>query len=227
MLLSNWALALSQSFWSIVDGLIQFIPNIIAAVVIFIIGWLVGATLGKLVMQIVKSLRVDDALKAAGVEKALSHTGYKLDSGAVLGTLVKWFFIVVFLVGSLQVLGLTEVNVFLRSVVLNYIPQVIVAVLMLLVAAVLADAVQKLVAGSAMAANMKTANLLGSVARYAIWIFAILVVLAQLRVATGFIETLFTGVVVALALAFGLSFGLGGQQAAARAIEKMQQELKG
>ena len=92
-------------------------------------------------------------------------------------------------------------------------------------AAVLADAVQRVVTGSAAAANIRTANFLGTLARWAIWIFAILAALDQLGV-TPFIQTLFTGLVVALALAFGLAFGLGGQQAAADYIKKMREELK-
>ena len=107
---------------------------------------------------------------------------------------------------------------------LGYLPQVIIAVLILLVAAVVAEAAQRVVAGSAAAANLKSANFLGSVSRWAIWVFAILAALDQLGV-TPFIQTLFTGVVVALALAFGLSFGLGGQQAAARYIEKMSEQM--
>jgi len=152
-------------------------------------------------------------------------SAFSLNSGAFLGMLVKWFFILVFLVAALEVLGLTQVTMFLTAVVLGYLPRVIVAVLILLVAAVIAEAAQRLVAGSARAANMRSANFLGSIARWAIWIFAILAALDQLGV-TPFVQTLFTGVVVALALAFGLSFGLGGQQAASRFIDKMQSEIK-
>ncbi len=145
---------------------------------------------------------------------------------AFLGFLVKWFFIIVALVASFDVLHLTEVTVFLRTVVLGYLPQVIIAVLILLVAAVLADAIQKVVAGAARSARLRSANLLGTIARWAIWIFAILAALDHLQVANDFIQPLFTGVVVALALAFGLAFGLGGQEAAARAIEKLREEVR-
>lgn len=206
-------------------GIVAFIPNLVVAVVIFVIGWIVGSLLGKVVMQIVASLRVDQALRAAGVEKVMERTGFPLNTGAFLGMLVKWFFIVVFLVAALDVLGLTQVTIFLRAVVLGYLPSVIVAVLILLVAAVVADAAQRVVAGAARAAHLRTANLLGSVARWAIWIFAVLAALAQLQVATAFVQTLFTGVVVALALALGLAFGLGGQAAAADYLKRMREEI--
>ena len=225
MLLNQWALVLTQSFQDLSYGLIQFIPRIVVAILFFLIGWLVGVGLGRLVAQVINSIRVDDALRSAGVEKLLHRAGWKLNSGAFLGFLVKWFVIILFLVASLDALQLTDVTIFLRAVVLTYLPHVIVAVLIVLVAAVLAEAVQRVVTGSAAAANIRTANFLGALARWAIWIFAILAALDQLGV-TPFIQTLFTGLVVALALAFGLAFGLGGQAAAADYIKKMREELK-
>ena len=225
MFLNTWADVLNQSFQNLFYGLVAFLPNLVVAIVIFIIGWLIGAALGRVVAQVVNSLRVDQALRAAGVERVLERAGFKLSSGAFLGMLVKWFFIIVFLVAALEVLGLTQVTLFLTAVVLGYLPRVIVAVLILLVAAVIAEAAQRIVAGSARAANLRAANLLGSIARWAIWVFALLAALDQLGV-TPFVQTLFTGLVVALALAFGLAFGLGGQQAAARYLERMQQEIK-
>ncbi len=226
MFLTTWAQVLQASFESLLFGLVTFIPQLVVAVVIFVIGWLIGVGLGRVVAQVVSALRVDQALRSAGVDRVVERAGFRLDSGAFLGALVKWFFIVVFLVAALDVLGLTVVNVFLTTVVLGYLPQVIAAVLILLVAAVIAQAAERVVAGSARAANLNSANLLGSVARWAIWLFAILAALDQLAVAPGFVQTLFTGIVVAIALAIGLSFGLGGQAAASRYIEKVREEVK-
>jgi small-conductance mechanosensitive channel len=226
MFFTTWADVLTISFQNLFWGLVQFLPNLVVALIIFIVGWLVGAGLGRLVAQVIASLRVDQALRAAGVERVLDRAGFKLNSGAFLGALVKWFFIIVFLLASLDVLRLTDVTVFLRTVVLGYLPQVIVAVLILLVAAVIAEAAQRVVTGAAKAANMHSANFLGAIARWSIWIFAILAALDRLGISP-LVQTLFTGVVVALALAFGLAFGLGGQQAAAKAIEKMSKEISG
>ncbi|MBU2104071.1 hypothetical protein KKD81_02670 [Patescibacteria group bacterium] len=225
MFLTTWADVLTQSFQNLSFGLVAFIPNLIVAIIIFVIGWLVGAGIGRIVAQVVTSLRVDQALRAAGVERVVERAGFTLNSGAFLGFLVKWFFIIVFLVASLDVLGLTQVTAFLSGVVLGYLPQVIVAVLILLVAAVLADAAQRVITGAARAANIKSANLLGAITRWSIWIFAILAALDRLGISP-LVQTLFTGVVVALSLAFGLAFGLGGQAAAARYIERVQNEIK-
>jgi small-conductance mechanosensitive channel len=225
MFLNNWALALTQSFQDVSYGVIQFIPRLVAALVILIIGWLIAEGIARLVAQVVSSLRVDEALRSAGVDKVLHRAGWKMNAGAFLGVLVKWFIIIIFLVAALDALQLTAVTLFLSTVVLTYLPHVIVAVLILLAAAVIAEAAQRVVAGSAAVANIKTANFLGTLTRWAIWVFAILAALDQLGV-TPFIQTLFTGVVVALSLAFGLAFGLGGQQAASEYIKQMRDELK-
>src|SRR3990167_3735954 len=174
MVFTTWADVLSQSFQNLFYGLVAFIPNLVVAIVIFIVGWLVGVCLGRVVTQILNSLRVDQALKSTGLEHLLSRAGFELSSGKFLGFLVKWFFIIVFLVASLDVLHLTTVNLFISDVVLGYLPQVIVAVLILLVAAVVAEATENVVVGSAKAGALHAANFIGKVARYSIWIFAIL-----------------------------------------------------
>lgn len=226
MVFTTWADVLNASFQNLFYGLVAFLPNLIVAIVIFVVGWLVGMGLARVVVQIVNSLRVDQALRSAGVERVLNRAGFELSSGKFLGWLVEWFFIVVFLVAALGVLHLDAVNFFIRDVVLGYLPQVIVAVLILLVAAVVAEAVERVVVGSAKAASLHAAGFLGKVARYAIWIFAILAALSQLSVATAFVQTLFTGVVIAVSLAVGLAFGLGGQASAARYLDKLQTEIK-
>ena len=226
MVFTTWADALSQSFQNLFYGLVAFIPNVVVAVIIFIVGWLVGVGLGRVVEQVVNALRIDQALRSAGIERPLSRAGFELSSGKFLGFLVKWFFIIVFLVASLDVLGLTTVNLFISEVVLGYLPNVIAAVLILLVAAVVAEAAQRVVVGSAKAASLNSAGLLGKVTRYAIWVFALLMALGQLNVATGFVQTLFTGIVIAVSLALGLAFGLGGQSSAARYLEHLQSEIK-
>ena len=226
MLLQTWTEVLQQSAQDLWLGLVAIVPSLVVALIIFVIGWIIGAVLGRVVAQIVASLKIDNALRSAGFEDTFNRAGFTLDSGSFLGGLVKWFVIIVFLVASLDVLGLNQVNIFLQEVVLLYLPQVIVAVLILLVAAVIAELARNVVTGGAKAANMMSANLLGSVAKWSIWVFAVLAALNQLGVATAFVQTLFTGVIVALSLGFGLAFGLGGQQAAASYLEKLRSEVK-
>jgi len=225
MVLQTWGNTITGSFGGIWAGTIAFLPNFIVALVIFVVGWIIAALIGKVVGQLIKALRLDHALEQAGFGAVVKRAGFNLNAGAFVGGLVKWFVIAAFLVASFEVLGLNQVNVFLQSVVLLYLPQVIVAVLILLVAIVIADVLRKVVVGTARAAGVTSANFLGTLTKWSIWIFAILAALVQLGIAVGFIQTLFTGVVVALSLAFGLAFGLGGQEAAARSIERIRQEI--
>jgi hypothetical protein len=225
MLITTWADVLTASFQNLWYGVVATLPNIIVAVIIFVVGWLIGSALGKVVEQVVKSLKLDAALKNTGLNDVVERAGFTMNTGMFLGMLIQWFVIIGFLVASLDVLGLAQVNEFLRDVVLSYVPQVIVAVLFILAGALLAELARDVVMGAARAAEVKSAGFAGSVARYAIWIFAILAALDQLQVATAFVQTLFTGIVVAISLALGLAFGLGGQEAAARYIEKMKSDM--
>lgn len=220
MFVANWGAVFTQSLQGIWYGVAGFIPTLFIAVVIFAIGWVLASLVEKLIETLFKTLKVDALLKSAGLEDVVERAGHKLNSGRFVGSLVKWFVIVVFLIASFDVLGLSQVNNFLKDVVLSYLPQVIVAVLVLMVAVVIADAMQRLVVGSAKAAHVRSAHLLGVITKWSIWIFAILTALYHLGIAPALIQTVFMGIVVAVALAVGLSFGLGGKEVAARALEK-------
>jgi hypothetical protein len=225
MIVSQSATAVSGSFNDLWYTTVAYLPAIIAAVIVFLVGWIVGVILYRIVVEIVKVLRIDEALKAAGLNDAAKQAGFNLDIGRFLGTLVEWFIILVFLIASLDILGLTQVTIYLQTVVLLYLPQVIVASLILILGAIVAEVVKGLVSGSARAAGARSGNFAGTVAKWAIWITAIMAALTQLGIATALLQTLFTGVVIALSLAFGLAFGLGGKEAASRVIEKVRSDI--
>lgn len=226
MILMTSADAVQGSFYDLWYTVAMYLPRILAAVVVFIIGWVIATVLYRIVIEVVKVLRIDEALKTAGVHEAAKDAGISFDAGKLLATLIMWFIALVFLVASLEILGLTTVTIFLERVVLLYLPQVIIASLILILGAIVADVVRRVVIGSAKAAGSHAANLAGAVAKWAIWIFAVLAALDQLGVASVFIQTVFTGLVISLSLAFGLAFGLGGKEAAARAIEHVRNEIK-
>lgn len=220
MLVQTWGQVLLGSLQNLWMGVIAFLPGLILAIVIFLIGWLIAAMIGKAIGQLINAIKLDQVLRQAGLEELLQKGGFRLDSGAFIGGLVKWFIILVFLVASLDILGLSEVNMFLRQVVLVYLPNVIIAALILLVGSVLAELAARVVRGGASAASVHSSNFLGSVARWAIWIFTILIALTQLGIAAQLIQILFMGAVAMLALAGGLAFGLGGKEHASRALDK-------
>ena len=217
---------LRMSFENVWAGVIGVLPNIIIAIVIVIVGWLVGAALAKVVAQIIKAVKLDKALSSAGLGELLDKAGFKLDSGKFLGELVKWFTIVVFLIAAFNVLGLTDVNAFLTETVVNYIPQVIAAVLIVLIAIVVADVLKKTVIAAAKAADLKAANFLGSITKWSIWIVAITTAIVKIGILeNAVISMFFMPVLWGIALAVGLSFGLGGKDAAGRLIERVGREI--
>ena len=219
-------MTLQQSFNNLLWATVNFLPNLVLAIIIFVIGWFLGVLIGRVIAQAVRAIKVDHALKAAGVEEVVNRAGWSLNSGEFIGALVKWFIIIVFLLAALSAMGLTSVTLFLQLGLLPYLARVIVAVLIIAIAAVVAQLAQSVVTGSARAAGVSSAGFAGTVAKWAIWVFAILAALDQLGV-TPFVKTIFTGVVVALSIAFGLAFGLGGQEAAARFIERTRDDMKG
>ncbi len=224
-LLDVWTSGLKESFNAISNGLLKFAPNLIVALVILLVGCFLANWIGKLVAQLVNALKIDDVLRSAKVEEVLKRGNINLHTGRFIGGIVKWYIVVIVLVAFFNVVGLTQVNDYLNGVVLVYLPKVLVAAVVILTAAVIANTMSRIVTGSAKAGGFVSANFLGSLTRWSILIFAFMVALVQLGVATVFIQTLFTGVVVALALAFGLSFGLGGQSAASDFIQKLRQEI--
>ena len=226
MYINTWSEVFRTSFQGLWFGFIQFVPSLIFALIIFIIGWVFGRLVSKAISQVFAALKVDKLFQSLGAEDFLTRAGYKLNVGNFIGEIVKWFIVLVFLMTSFEILGLTSVTDFLSQVVLGYLPQVIIAALILVVATIVANAAGNLVSGTAKASNISSSNMLGSVTRYAIWIFAIIIALSTLGIAPVFMQTLFTGVIGMLAIAGGLAFGLGGKEAAARAINHVSEKMK-
>jgi hypothetical protein len=224
MVLQTLGDAIVASLQKVFDSVAAFVPLLVGAVVVFIIGWVIAVALGKVVEQIIKALRVDALLQKLEVEKTLEKAGWHLNSGAFIGGLVKWFLIVVFLLAAVNILGLEEVSNFLRDVLL-YLPNVVVAALILIIAALVADVSEKVVRGSVEAAGHRGA-LVGVVTRYSIWVFAFAAALLQLGIAASLVQTLMTGFVGAVALGLGLAFGLGGKDAASEFIARVREELR-
>jgi len=225
MFIQNLGLVFSESLLGLWYGFINFVPGLLLAIILFVIGLAVGSIVGKAIAQVISAIKIDKLFESAGAEELFTRMGIKLDIGKFFGIIVKWFIVIVFLMASLQIVGLTQVNDFLRSAVLFYLPKVIIASIVLIISTIIADAIQKVVVASAKAANITSANMLGSVAKYAIWIFAIIIALSELGIATYFMQVLFMGIIVMLAIAGGLAFGLGGKEAASRAIEKISKDM--
>ena len=222
---TTWGEVFNESLLNLWWGLMQFAPKLIMAIVFFIIGWVLGSLIAKAFMQVFASLKVDKLFQSIGVEDLFRKAGMNFNSGYFVGHLAKWFVVIVFLLPSLNLVfgPNNEVSGFLM-LVLAYIPNVAVAAFILIITSIVSEAISKFVASGSKAMNVHTANMLGTISKYAIWIFAVIIALGQLGVAEGYMSTLFAGIIGMLAIAGGLAFGLGGKDAAARFIAKVQEE---
>ncbi len=217
--IQTWGEVFTNSLQRVWSGVESFVPNLVIAIIILAIGWILAVLVERLVEHLFKALKVDTALRSAGLEDVVERAGHKLNSGLFVGALVKWFIIVVFLMSSFEVLGLTQFSIFLNQVV-GYLPQVIVAVLILMVAMVVGNTMERIVIASSKATNVRSAEMLGHITRWTIWIFAILTALFNLGIAPSIIQTVITAVFAGAALALGLAFGLGGKDYAQKILEK-------
>lgn len=213
-----------SSLLTLWTGVAGFLPRLVAAIVVFLVGWLVAILIGKLAYHIVKILQIDRALEGVGFKKVWERSGFKLNSPYFFFELVKWFFIVVFLMSAANILGLNEVSEFLRTVVL-YIPNVIVAAVVLLIGILVARFLEGLVMASVRAAKLVSANFLGALTKWSVVIFTLLIALVQLGIAEDIIRIVVIGIVAAAALGLGLAFGLGGQNHADDFIGKMKKKI--
>lgn len=213
-----------NSLLTLWTGVAGFIPRLVAAIIVFLVGWLIAHILGRLAFHVVRVLHVDSALTRVGFRRAWEKSGFRLDTPMLFYELIKWFFIIVFLMAATNILGLGEVTNFLRSV-LFYLPNVIVAAIILLIGILVAKFFEGLVRASVKAAGLISANFLGLLTKWAVFVFALLIALAQLKVADDIIKIVVTGLIAAGALALGLSFGLGGVRHAEEMIGDMKKRI--
>ncbi len=214
-----------QSLTNLTSGVGGFTAKLLAAGFFVLLGYIFGVAVGRVVQQLIDSLKANEWLQKAGVERVLARAGYKLDAGKFFGTLAKIFFIVLMFIPALDIIGLSQVNIFLNEV-LAYIPQVVVAAVILFAASVGSNILGDMVYGASHALGSRVARLLGVVTRVSIWSFAIIMALSQLGIAPQYMFTIFTGFVAMLTIAGGLAFGLGGKDAAADLIKEIRTEIR-
>ncbi|RJQ13872.1 hypothetical protein C4553_02415 [Candidatus Parcubacteria bacterium] len=225
MFVQGWVDVVSASFVNLWSIFIAFLPKLIGALIVFFVGWAIAVGVGHGVMRLIRASKLDNVLLAMGAEKAFTRAGIKVDSGRFLGEVVKWFLVIAFLLAASDILGLSEVSGFLREV-LGYVPNIVIAVVILVLGVLVAAFLRGVVVASAVhSVGNAAAKMIGSVVKWAVLIFAIFAALAQLNVAPTFIQIVLTGVVAMLAIAGGLAFGLGGKDLAASWMKRVQDEI--
>jgi len=221
----DWYSVTVQALQNLWQGFIEFIPVLIGAIIVFVIGWFISIGVGKLITEILKKLKFNQLFEKEGWKTALSRAEIKVDAAAFIGAIIKWVLVIVFLLAAVEILGFNQFAGFLGGVI-AYLPNVIVAALIFVVTVILVDIVEKVVRAAVESIKVGYGQMVSAVIKWSIWIFAILAILYQLGVARPFMETLFTGLVAMLVLALGISFGLGGKEVAGEMLQDLKRKLK-
>ena len=214
-MIQDWGTAIFNALANAVNLILTFIPRLIGFLVILIVGLIIAALVAKAVTFLLRKVGLDRMSDRIGLTRFEQRMGVRMDTAGVLGKIVYWFIVLIFLVPAADALGVPAVSNVLNQLV-AYIPNVFVAILVLFLGALAATVVADLVRGAVASANIGNPNIFAMIARWAIIAFAALVALEQLKITPDLINELFGAVVLALAIAFGLAFGLGGQEAARR-----------
>ncbi len=212
----------TQSFFNFWNEILKFIPKLIGAVIIFLIGWLISFVLEKVALKLFQVIRVDDLAKKTETNKALERIGVKAPASVILSKIVFWFFLIITLSAVIEVLNISQLSTLANNIVL-YIPNLFVAVVILVLGLIGGKILYDVIKSAILASKIPDAAAKGvaSVARWFVVIFAFMAALVQMKISPSLIQILFAGFVLMMAIAGGLAFGLGGRDKVKQWIDKL------
>lgn len=223
-MIQDWSLITVQALQGAWEEILMFLPNLLAAVIIFVLGWFIAIWIGKLIAGVLNKLQFDALFEKTGWKEALNSAEVKVEPSAFVGAISKWILVIVFLMIVTDIMGWVAFAGILSGII-AWMPNLLVAIIIMVVAIIIADIVEKLVKVSTKKMGVSFVNFLGTMVKWAIYVFAALAVLLQLGVTPKIVEVLIMGFVGTFTLAIGLSFGLGGKEAAARLIEEARRKM--
>lgn len=205
-----------------VASIALFIPRFVTGLIVLLIGIIIASIVKQVLVQIFRIAKIELLLEKYGVPEARGREGVSWTE--FVAELTRWFVIIVFLVPTADIWGLGQFVVILNSF-LSYLPNILIAVLLLLVGFVVSRLVHDLLLASIHGVSSESAKTVAVVGKYAVVIVAALIALNQLGIASDLIRILFAGIVAMLALAGGLAFGLGGKETARELLNKLLKRL--
>lgn len=217
-------LAIAESLGELWIRFVGFLPTLLGALIVFIVGWMIAIGIGRLVQRILELVRLNEPFeKIAGLRSTLQRAGLALNIPKFLGGLVKWFLFIVALLATANILGLDDVAEFLNGII-AYLPNVVVAAVILVAGVMLGNFVGRVTKASIEAARFPHGGSTSAIAKWAVVIFSFLAALVQLRVAEVLVQTFFTAFSAMIAIAGGLAFGLGGKDLATRILNHLESD---
>ena len=221
----DWIQVTSDALKGLWVGFIDFLPKIIGAIIVFLIGWLIAVVTGKIIAEILKKIKFNRIFENGSWKRALEKAEIKVDVSSFIGAIFKWILVIVFLLAAVEILGLVQFASFLQNV-LNYLPNVIVAAAIFVAAVIIADILEKVVRAAVESVRIGYGHIVGTIVRWSIWIFAILAILVQLKVTPSLIQIILQGIIGLIVIAGGLAFGLGGKEVAAEILQDLRKKFK-
>lgn len=223
---SSWNDAIVASLQDLWAQFVGFIPELVGALLVLIVGLIIASFLGRAVKKVIQFAQIDTLSEKSGLTTSFEKVGLKFIPSGIFGWITKWFLIIAVLIAVADILKWPQVTEFLNSVAL-YIPRVFVAVIILIIGVLAGHFIHEVIQKGLQASNVAAtqSKLLASIGKWAVIVFALMAALIELNIASRLIETLFTGVVAGLAIGFGLAFGLGGKEKAAKWLGKIDKEI--
>jgi hypothetical protein len=212
--------AFRASLAGALNTFLSAIPRVIGFALVLIVGWIISSLFARGVQALLHAVKFNDLARRSGFADFVQKMGVRNDSSGVIASIVKWFVRLITLVVAFDTLGLPAVSNVLQQLLL-WLPNLVVALVVLVIGGLAANALSQLVRGTTAQAGFTNPDMLATVTKVAVWGFAIVVAVNQLGIATTLINTLLIGIVGAFSIAFGLAFGLGGRDRAAQMIDTM------
>ena len=224
-MIGTWSEITLNSLQNLWQGFLVFIPKLIGGLIVFIVGWFIAVWIGKLVAEILKRLRLDRVFEKSKWEGAMTKADFKMKMSEFIGAVVKWVLVIVFLLAAVEIWGMTQFASFLQAIV-NWLPNVVVAAAIFVVAVIVGDFAGKLVEAVVGKMGIGYVKLVGGIVKGSIWVFAILTILSQLGVASRIIEIVVTGFVALIVVSGALAFGLGGKDLAKEILQNLRRKVE-
>jgi mechanosensitive ion channel-like protein len=215
--MTNWGEAIMTSTAAALAMFLGGIPKVIAFLVILLVGWLIASAMSSLVAGLLRTVKFNDLATRSGITGFVHNMGWQTDPAGLVATITKWFVRLIVLVVAFDALGLPAVSRVLQDLLL-WIPNLIVAIMVLVIGGLAANALGGVVRGATASGGLGNPAFLSNLTRIAVMGFAIVIAVNQIGIATTLVNTLFMGFIGALALALGLAFGLGGRDTASQIV---------
>lgn len=222
-MLENWYQSLSIIFLQTLSEFSIYLPKIVAALAVFIIGSAIAKAVRGFVTKALDTLKLSKALSNTPIEHFIKNTEVSKRIEQIIASLVYWLIMLVIIQTSIAILGLTSLSYILERI-LTFIPNIISAILILFFATLLAGLVESLVKGSIKSIDPKTGRVLGKISSYLVMTVGVLIGISEIGIASEFILILFVGFIGAVSLGLGLALGLGGQDLVKKLLDSYYKE---